>query len=152
MVSFGEKVILKYLLVEIDLRFFPFLDEEHVMCDPWESAQLVRFMEHNIPTDQCNYCLPDCSRTIYQYTASAQPFRCKIHQHLTSNVLCKSIMGAFLYLKFVFKCFGRCQFHQHFTCTFFVPKCLKSFSLVTLGLVRTFVQKYQENIGKKAAS
>lgn len=63
------------MVVEIGLRFFPFLDDGHVMCDPWESAQLVHFMEHNIPTDQCNYCLPDCSRTIYQYTASAQPFR-----------------------------------------------------------------------------
>jgi hypothetical protein len=55
--------------------FFPFTDSGHVMCDPWESAQLVRIMEHDIPTDQCNYCLPDCSRTIYYYTASSQPFR-----------------------------------------------------------------------------
>jgi amiloride-sensitive sodium channel len=55
--------------------FFPFSDEGHVMCDPWESAEVVSIMEHQIPTDQCSFCLPDCSRTIYQYTASFQPFR-----------------------------------------------------------------------------
>ena len=42
------------------------------MCDPWESAQLVHIMEHDIPTEECSFCLPDCSRTIYQYTASGQ--------------------------------------------------------------------------------
>jgi hypothetical protein len=50
--------------------FFPFSDEGHVMCDPWEATQLVHIMEHDIPTDQCSNCLPDCSRTIYQYTTS----------------------------------------------------------------------------------
>ena len=49
--------------------FFPFSDEGHVMCDPWEATELVHIMEHDIPTDECSHCLPDCSRTIYQYTA-----------------------------------------------------------------------------------
>jgi hypothetical protein len=55
--------------------FFPFTDAGHVMCDPWEGSQLIKIMEHDIPTTQCSYCLPDCIRTIYQYTASSQPFR-----------------------------------------------------------------------------
>ena len=55
--------------------FFPFSDEGHIMCNPWESAELIAIMEHNIPKDECSWCLPDCSRTIYQYTASFQPFR-----------------------------------------------------------------------------
>jgi hypothetical protein len=55
--------------------FFPFSDEGHVMCDPWEATQLVHIMEHDIPTEECSSCLPDCSRTIYQYTASGE-FAC----------------------------------------------------------------------------
>jgi hypothetical protein len=55
--------------------FFPFSDEGHVMCNPWEATQLVYMMEHDIPTEECSSCLPDCSRTIYQYTASGE-FAC----------------------------------------------------------------------------
>jgi hypothetical protein len=55
--------------------FFPFTDAGHIMCDPWQQAKLIKIMEHDIPTTQCSYCLPDCIRTIYQYTASQQQFR-----------------------------------------------------------------------------
>jgi hypothetical protein len=41
----------------------------------------------------------------------------------------------------------RCQFHQHFTCAFFVQKCLRSFSLVTVWLCNF----WSKEIGAKAA-
>ena len=76
--------------------FFPFSDEGHIMCNPWESAELIAIMEHNIPKDECSWCLPDCSRTIYQYTASFQPFRKCDEKNFGVSELCNLEMTSSL--------------------------------------------------------
>jgi len=55
---------------------FPFVDnDQHTVCDPWQSVQILRIMQTGIPMDQCKDCLPDCTSTIYQTSMSAQSFR-----------------------------------------------------------------------------
>ena len=55
--------------------YFPFVDEGFKMCDPWQTVRINDIMENDVPSDTCNYCLPDCIRTIYSQSVSAQPFR-----------------------------------------------------------------------------
>ena len=54
----------------------PFVDnDQHTVCDPWQSVQILRIMQTGIPMNQCKDCLPDCTYTIYQSSMSAQSFR-----------------------------------------------------------------------------
>ena len=55
--------------------FYPFVDDGFKMCDPWQTVRITEIMENDVPSDACNYCLPDCIRTIYSHSISAQPFR-----------------------------------------------------------------------------
>jgi len=41
---------------------------------------------------------------------------------------------------------SRCQFHQHFTCTFFLRKCFCSFSLATVWLCSFLAKEYWHKI------
>ena len=55
---------------------FPFVDnDQHTVCDPWQSVQILRIMQTGTPMNQCQDCLPDCTYTIYQSSLSAQSFR-----------------------------------------------------------------------------
>jgi hypothetical protein len=45
------------------------------MCDPWENVDFLNNMINNIPDNQCSYCLPDCSTTIYEPALYTIPFR-----------------------------------------------------------------------------
>ena len=54
--------------------FFPFTDDTFKMCDPYSKSNILENMQ-NIPNDECNYCLPDCIRTIYDQRVTTQPFR-----------------------------------------------------------------------------
>ena len=54
---------------------FPFLDENHRLCDPWEKNEILVAMENKVPRDFCLYCLPDCNRVIYQQIITTQKFR-----------------------------------------------------------------------------
>ena len=42
----------------------------------------------NIPDGQCNYCLPDCSTTLYHATVTAAPFRKCDYKNLGVSYLC----------------------------------------------------------------
>ena len=55
--------------------FFPFLNEDHRMCDPWEKNAIFEKIHYEVPVDACDYCLPDCNRVIYQPIFSTQKFR-----------------------------------------------------------------------------
>jgi hypothetical protein len=55
--------------------YFPFVNENYRLCDPWQTVRITEIMDEEVPTDECSYCLPDCIRTIYQQSVSAQPFR-----------------------------------------------------------------------------
>ncbi len=38
--------------------FFPFVDEGHVLCDPWEANTILSIMLDDIPEEACAKCLP----------------------------------------------------------------------------------------------
>jgi hypothetical protein len=68
--------------------FYPATDEEYSnVCDPWETKTFQDFMT-NVPDQECSYCLPDCTDTIYQSRVSAAPFRDCDHTNLGSSALC----------------------------------------------------------------
>ena len=46
--------------------FFPFKDEGHVLCDPWESVEILNIMLDDIPDSACKDCLPGiCLSSIF---------------------------------------------------------------------------------------
>ena len=55
--------------------YFPFTDESHRICDPWETEKLISIMEYQVPQSECDYCIPDCNRVIYYKSISTQAFR-----------------------------------------------------------------------------
>jgi len=55
--------------------YFPSPDAEITMCDPWENVDFLKNMISNIPDDQCSYCVPDCTTTIYEPSLYSIPFR-----------------------------------------------------------------------------
>ena len=52
---------------------FPMNDNHFQMCDPFQSKEIRNFMQTTIP--DCNYCMPDCTNTIYTQSVSTQQFR-----------------------------------------------------------------------------
>jgi hypothetical protein len=54
--------------------FFPFANGSSTICDPFQSLEVSKLLQ-NVPNDECNYCLPDCIRTIYDQKVTTQPFR-----------------------------------------------------------------------------
>ena len=68
--------------------FYPATDEEYTnVCDPWETKRFQKYMT-NVPDDECDHCLPDCTDTIYQSRVSAAPFRTCDHTNLGASTLC----------------------------------------------------------------
>ena len=54
--------------------YFPKNDSSNLrICNPWE-AQTFRNKMDAITNDQCNYCLPDFSKTLYHATVTVHPF------------------------------------------------------------------------------
>ena len=65
--------------------FYPIADSDiSQFCDPWDTAEFQRLMA--LATD-CS-CLPDCTKTIYEATVSAAPFRQCDHTNLGTSQLC----------------------------------------------------------------
>jgi amiloride-sensitive sodium channel len=67
--------------------FFPSEEESITICDPWETVEFFKFMA-NTSDDSCNYCLPDCSNTIYESSITAVPFRRCDSTNLGMSKLC----------------------------------------------------------------
>ena len=57
------------------------------LCDPWEAREF-RFYMSSIPYETCNYCLPDCSTTMYSSSVTAAPFRRCNYKNLGVSFLC----------------------------------------------------------------
>ena len=68
--------------------YFPNQKEPLQMCDPWEAGQFENEMFKHIPQSQCNYCLPDCSETVYSASCTVAPFRRCDHKNLGVSHLC----------------------------------------------------------------
>ena len=67
------------LINAIDLRFsnscvpwfYPKNDHDtNKFCDPWATKKFNRIFNRQVPPDQCNHCLDDCSSTVYESAAS----------------------------------------------------------------------------------
>ena len=55
--------------------YFPFQDNNYVICNPFQNFRISEIMQNEVPMGQCSYCLPDCKRTIYSQSVTTQPFR-----------------------------------------------------------------------------
>lgn len=68
--------------------YFPRNDTSGIrLCNPWE-AQAFRVIMDNVPDRHCEYCLPDCSTTLYHATITAAPFRRCDFKNLGVSRLC----------------------------------------------------------------
>ena len=70
--------------------FYPIADADIMnsqFCDPWDTLEFQRLMA-SAPDQQCSSCLPDCTKTIYEATVSAAPFRQCDHTNLGTSHLC----------------------------------------------------------------
>lgn len=68
--------------------FFPFVDGDYAMCDPWDTYTILLRMLDDIPEEQCSHCLPDCQRISYSYLVSTQPFRKCTEKNFMVSELC----------------------------------------------------------------
>ena len=63
-------------------------------CDPWSTKKFKKILETQIPKDQCKYCLPDCTTTIYDTSVSYAPLRkCDRTTIGSTSLLCDLING-----------------------------------------------------------
>jgi acid-sensing ion channel, other len=44
--------------------YFPFTDDSYRMCDPFETSQILDRMQNDVPSDECNYCLPGVNKIL----------------------------------------------------------------------------------------
>ena len=58
------------------------------MCDPWESKEFLQKIDL-IPVGTCEYCLPDCSTTIYDHEVSSAPIKPCDHTNLETSNMCQ---------------------------------------------------------------
>ena len=58
------------------------------MCTPWEAVRFEKIMFKDIPDDQCDFCLPDCSETQYTTSTTVVPFRRCDYKNLGVSYLC----------------------------------------------------------------
>ena len=63
-------------------------NETAKMCDPWESREFLQKIDL-MPDGTCEYCLPDCSTTIYDHEVSSAPIRHCDHTNLESSYMCQ---------------------------------------------------------------
>ena len=68
--------------------YFPFSDDNFQMCDPYQTVEVWRKMQNDVPTDECDFCLPDCIRTIYTQSVTTQPIRRCDERNLYLTDLC----------------------------------------------------------------
>ena len=73
--------------------YFPFVDLNFKLCDPFQNLIIRRNMQ-NVPDAECNYCLPDCIRTIYRQSVTTQPFRRCDERNLNLPDMCRFDNGA----------------------------------------------------------
>ena len=72
--------------------YFPFPKTNYTICGPIQNSRISIIMQNEVPSDECSYCLPDCRRTIYSQSVTAQPFRRCDERNLEVTPLC-SIMN-----------------------------------------------------------
>jgi len=67
---------------------FPSSETKPKICNPWEGVEFVELMS-NVPRNECQNCLPDCSLTIYKFSVTAVPLRNCSFSNLNVIQFCK---------------------------------------------------------------
>ena len=74
--------------------FYPTQDKDAVkMCNPWNTLKFRKIVSENIPRDQCNYCLPECTTTVYSTASSYAALQKCDHTNTGTNRLCNMMKG-----------------------------------------------------------
>ena len=72
--------------------YFPASDGwESEMCDPWNIDKFQAIVDDMIPKDECDYCLPDCTTTVYDTSISYAKFQKCDHTNIGTNLLCNLV-------------------------------------------------------------
>ena len=74
--------------------FYPAKDERvGKICNPWNTQKFQRILKEQIPKNQCQHCLPDCTTTVYDTSISyAELGKCD-HTNIGTSTLCDLIEG-----------------------------------------------------------
>ena len=68
--------------------FFPMVDNSTSrLCDPWEAKDYLHHMSI-APPNLCDFCTPDCEKTLYRASVTAAPFRRCDYKNLGTSQLC----------------------------------------------------------------
>jgi len=76
--------------------YFPFSDNNYILCNPFENFRISQIMQNEVPPDTCNYCLPDCIRTTYSQSVTTQPFRRCDERNLEVTPMCSFLNKAYI--------------------------------------------------------
>jgi len=68
--------------------YFPSSDNHFIICNPFQNFRISQIMQNEVPPDTCNYCLPDCIRTIFSHSVTTQPFRRCDERNLEVTPMC----------------------------------------------------------------
>ena len=74
--------------------FYPVPDNRNSqMCNPWNTKKFQKIMDRDIPKDACEYCLPDCTTTVYSTSSTYAKFQKCDHTNMGTNMLCDMVEG-----------------------------------------------------------
>ena len=74
--------------------FYPVRDDKvGKMCNPWNTQKFQGILRNQIPKDECKYCLPDCTTTIYETAISYAELQKCDHTNIGTNMLCDMVNG-----------------------------------------------------------
>ena len=62
-------------------------DDNALMCNPWETRTFLEYLD-TIPDTTCDYCLPDCTTTLYEASVSSAQFKPCDHTNLEASPMC----------------------------------------------------------------
>ena len=74
--------------------FYPVQNEKvGKMCNPWNMLKFVDILDNDIPEKECDYCLPECTTTVYETSISYAQFQQCDHTNTGTNSLCDMVNG-----------------------------------------------------------
>ena len=76
--------------------YFPFPDNNYILCNMWQNYRISNIMQNEVPSDECNYCLPDCRHVIYSQSITAQPFRRCDERNIEVTPMCSILNKNFI--------------------------------------------------------
>ena len=68
-------------------------DRAGKMCNPWDMLKFIDILDNDIPEEECKYCLPECTTTVYDTSISYAEFQECDHTNTGTNMLCDMVNG-----------------------------------------------------------